>query len=183
MYNFLVNQYYKVLEYKQKRFLQKLKNRGLVMGKNIIIADSIFLDPSHCFLISIGDDCVFAPGVRLIAHDASTYRYLGYTKIGKIRIGNKCFLGDGVAVLPNVTIGDGAIVGTGSVVIKDVPAGMVVAGNPAKIICSVEEYVDKVKKMSEGKKIFGEEYFIGNLTVTKRREMLDAVEDNFGFMV
>jgi len=183
MYNYLVGKYYKIINYKKKRYLQKLIDQGLKLGKNVSIMDNFFFDPSHCFLITIGDDCIFAPGVRLIAHDASTVLHLGYTKIGKITIGKRCFLGDGVAVLPGVTIGDGSIIGTGSIVIKDIPAGMVAAGNPAKVICSVEEYVSKVKKMSEGKKVFGREYFIGSLTNEMREEILQSVDDSIGFIV
>ena len=183
MYRWWIKIYYRFLETKKEKYLQKLINSGLVMGRNVVIAESIFLDPSHCYLISIGDDCTFAPGVRLIAHDASIYLHLGYTKIGRIKIGNKCFLGDGVAVLPNVTIGEGSIIGTGSIVIKDVPPGMIAAGNPAKVICSVDDYLNKVKKMAEGKKIFGQDYFLENLTDEKRQEMLQAVDDGVGFMV
>ena len=46
--------------------------KGLKIGKNVEIIDTFFFDPSHCFLISIGDNCTICPNVRLIAHDAST---------------------------------------------------------------------------------------------------------------
>lgn len=74
----------------------------------------------HCFLICIGDDCTFTAKVHILAHDASTKKHLGFTKIGKVIVGNGVFLGVGVVVLPGVTIGDDAIVGAGSVVTKSI---------------------------------------------------------------
>jgi maltose O-acetyltransferase len=121
--------------------------------------------------------------VRLIAHDASTYGFLGYTKIGKIKIGRDCFIGDSVIVLPSVTIGPGSIVGAGSVVTKNIPPGMVAAGNPAKIVCSVDDYLTKIKKVSANKTIFDENYFIEKLDEAKRTEVLNSVGDNIGFIV
>ncbi len=183
MYNWLVKKYYDFLKKKKESYIKKLRERGLVLGKNVSIIDTFFFDPSHCFLISIGDNCIIAPGVRLIAHDASTKKFLGYTKIGRIDIGQNCFLGDSAIVLPGITIGHGSIVGAGSVVTKDIPAGMVAAGNPAKVICSVNEYLDKIKAMSRDKKIFSEDYFIEKLNMAKRDEILQSVDKSIGFIV
>ena len=183
MYNLLLEKYYQFLANKKKAYIQKLVNKGLHLGTNVSIVDTFFFDPSHCFLISIGDNCIFAPGVRLIAHDASTKLFLGYTKIGKINIGDNCFIGDSVIVLPCVTIGPGCIVGAGSVVTKDVPPGVLVAGNPAKVICSVDEYIKKIKDRSLGKQIFNENYLINNLNKKRREEILSAVENSIGFIV
>ncbi|MES1263135.1 MAG: hypothetical protein ABUL69_02185, partial [Peristeroidobacter soli] len=54
-----------------------LRSRGMKIGNNVGIEDGVFLDPSHCYLIDIGDDVIFAPNVRLIAHDASTKYVVG----------------------------------------------------------------------------------------------------------
>ena len=183
LYNWFEKKYYEFLAKKKDKYLNKLIERGLVLGKNVSIIDTFFFDPSHCFLISIGDNCVIAPGVRLIAHDASTKQFLGYTKIGKIIIAENCFLGDSVIVLPNVTIGAGSIVGAGAVVTKDVRPGMVAAGNPAKVICSVEEYLEKVKKLAEEKTVYTEEYFIEYLNTEKRDGMLEELGNSIGFIV
>ncbi|GBE52545.1 putative acetyltransferase [bacterium BMS3Bbin14] len=183
MYNWFVRKYYDFLKKKKESYLKKLIDRGLILGENVSIVDTFFFDPSHCFLISIGDNCTIAPRVRLIAHDASTKKFLGYTKIGRIDIGKNCFLGDSAIVLPCVTIGSGSIVGAGSVVTKDIPVGMVVAGNPAQVICSVNEYLDKMKAMSRDKKIFNEDYFIENLNMVKRDEIRQSVDKSIGFIV
>ena len=183
LYNWLIKKYYGFLQKKKEKFLNKLIQSGLILGKNVSIIDTFFFDPSHCFLISIGDNCTIAPGVRLIAHDASTKQFLGYTKIGRITIGENCFIGDSVLVLPSVTIGAGSIIGAGSVVTKDIPPGMVAAGNPARVICFVDAYLEKIKELAEKKNIFDETYFIENLNTAKRDEIFQSVGNSIGFIV
>lgn len=175
--------YYRVLNYKRRSYLRRLIDRGLKIGTGCEIHDGFFFDPSHCFLISIGDNCVLGPNVRLIAHDASPKKWLGYAKIGKIEIGNNCFLGDSVIVLPGVTIGHDSVIGAGAVVTKDIPPNSIAVGNPARIVSSVPVYVDKIKSASQGKKIFGPEYYINRLDQAKRSEVLAAVETDIGYMV
>lgn len=63
------------------------------------------LDPSHCWLITIGDNVTMAPRVHILAHDASTCHHLGYARIGRIDIGNNVFIGADTVVLPGVYIG------------------------------------------------------------------------------
>ncbi len=176
-YNFL-------REYKKKRYINRLVNNGLNLGKNVLIVEGFFFDPSHCYLISIGDNCTICPNVRLIAHDASTKKHLGFTKFGKIDIKENCFIGDSTIVLPNVTIGPNSIVGSGSVVTKTIPPNTVAAGNPAKPVCSMDAYLSKIKGMVTGEtKIFGEEYYIENLNEAKRNELIAAATKRTGFIV
>lgn len=70
---------------------KKLVKRGLKIGKGFSIQAKCMIDSSHCWLIQIGDNVTLAPGVHVLAHDASTKRSLGYTKIGLVRIGNNVF--------------------------------------------------------------------------------------------
>lgn len=120
-----------------------LVNNGLKCGKNVFVNFGCIIDESFCFLIEIGDNVTLAPRVHILAHDASTKNSLGYTKVGRVSIGNSVFIGAGTIVLPGVKIGNNVIVGAGSVVTRDVPDNAVVAGNPARIICSHEEYMQK----------------------------------------
>jgi carbonic anhydrase/acetyltransferase-like protein (isoleucine patch superfamily) len=94
-------------------------------------------------LVEIGEGFISAPGSIILAHDASTIIHCGKSRVEKTTIGKNVFLGANAVVLPGVTIGDGVIVGAGAVVTKDVPAGVVVGGNPAKVITTVKEYLQK----------------------------------------
>ncbi len=172
-----------VCQKRRKRYLDDLVAKGLRIGKNVGIVDTFFFDPSHCFLISIGDNTIICPNVRLIAHDASTKMILDYTKIGLIDIKENCFIGDSTIVLPNVTIGPNSIIGAGSVVTRDVPPDSIAAGNPARIICSVQEYVEKIKAISGKKTVFGNEYYIDNLDEHKRQEIIRSIGQSIGFIV
>lgn len=175
--------YYFLLDRKQKYYLAQLEKNGLKLGDGVEIHSRFFIDPSHCFLISIGDHCVFAPNVSLIAHDASSKHVVGFAKIGRIDIGANCFLGNSVIVLPGVTIGKNSVIGAGSVVTKDIPPDSVAAGNPARVLCSTDAYAEKIRCHSTGKKIFDSSYYIERLDDVKRAEVLAAVTDDIGYMV
>jgi maltose O-acetyltransferase len=75
----------------------------------------------------------FAPEVRVIAHDASTLNAVGHARIARVRIGSRVFVGARTIILPGVTIGDDVVIGAGSVVSRDIPSGVVAAGNPARV--------------------------------------------------
>lgn len=97
-------------------------------------------------LVEIGDNFISAPGSIILAHDASLFLHTGKYRCEKTIIGSNVFLGANTTILPGITIGDGAIVGAGAVVTKDVAPYTVVAGNPARFICSVKDYVSKCEK-------------------------------------
>jgi len=102
-------------------------------GRNLFVNyDCIFLDVAP---IDIGDDVQIAPAVQLYTatHPIDpAVRRSGLESGRPIRIGNNVWIGGGAIVLPGVTIGDDAVIGAGSVVTRDVPAGAVVVGNPAR---------------------------------------------------
>lgn len=118
--------------------VQACKEMGMKVGKNCHGLAASTIDVAHCWLIEIGDNVTFAPQVYLLAHDASTKRYLDYTKIAKIIIKDHAFIGARALIMPGVTIGENAIIAAGSVVTKSVPDGCVAGGNPAKIIAKTE---------------------------------------------
>lgn len=160
--------------------IEKAKRNGMKVGENLNCAPSVFIDPAHCFLISIGDNCTFASKVHILAHDASIKKHLGYTKIGKVVIGNRVFLGVGTIILPGCTVGDDVIVGAGSVVTGNIPPREVWAGNPAKKICSLEECLSK----HFGKECFGKDYYLSsNLSEEKKNEIRQAVENGISYIV
>ncbi len=120
-----------------------LIKRGLRVGNNVFISPSVLIDSVFPYLITIGDECTISTGTRIFAHDASIKNYLNYTKVGKVYIGKRTFIGANVVILPNVEIGSNVIVGAGSIVSKSIPNGVVVVGCPAKIIGTTENYLKK----------------------------------------
>lgn len=125
---------------------QWLLAHGLQEGKNVDCFSWNGVDGQYPGLISIGDYVTIASNCKLLAHDAAVGYVTRSTRIGVIEIGNHVFIGAGSIILPNVRIGDWSVVGAGSVVTKDIPARCVYAGNPAKYVCSIEEYTEKHEK-------------------------------------
>ena len=158
-------------------------DNGLKIGKNCAIMGEVILDPGHCWLIEIGDNVTIAPRAHILAHDASTKRELGYTKIGLVKIGNNVFIGAGSIILPNTHIGNNVVIGAGSVVPKDIPDNSVAIGNPARVIMSYDEYMEKNKKIMQNVRLFGYEYQIGNISEEQKREMIKELEYEIGFVV
>lgn len=138
--------------------IDQLRKMGLTVGENFNPQLGFELDPSHCWLIEIGEDVTFGPHVQVLAHDASMYHHLGYTRIGKVVIGNNVFVGAGSIILPNVKIGDNVIIGAGSIVTQDIPENVVCAGNPAKILDSVDNFIAKHKKCMNESPVYDESY-------------------------
>lgn len=131
-----------------------LVKKGLMVGEDVFINFGCTIDRSFCWLVTIGNRVTLAPHVHILAHDASAKRELGYTKMGKVIIGDDVFVGAGTTILPGVRIGDRVIIGAGSVVTKSIPGGSVAAGNPAKVICTYDEYMEKQKKLMESMDTF-----------------------------
>ena len=110
------------------------------VGKNFYCNyDCVFLD---CGKITIGDNVMFGPKVALYAvgHPIDPQvRILGYDYPIPITIGNNVWIGGSAVICPGVTIGDNSIIGAGSVVTKDIPANVIAAGNPCKVIRPITE--------------------------------------------
>lgn len=159
-------------------------NLGMKVGKNVIYDISCNFDYSHCWLISIGNDVTFGPKTYVLAHDASTKKYLGYTKIGKVTIDDGTFVGASSIVMPGVHIGKNCIIGAYSVVTSGVPDNSVFVGNPARFVCTTQEYIEKQKKQMETFPVFDASYTIGGgITEEMKKEMLEKMTDDKGFVV
>lgn len=112
-------------------------------GKNIKIGKNFFMNQACTFMdrggIEIGDDVFIGPKCNLttINHDYNPYNRRS-TFCKGIKIGNRVWLGIGVTICPGVRIGDNSIIAAGSVVTKDVPANVIVGGNPARVLKELE---------------------------------------------
>ena len=164
--------------------IKQLVKRGLTIGKDYCIQKRVIIDDSHPWLIEIGDNVRIASHTHILAHDGSTKNRLnGYTKIGRVKIGNNCFIGSGTVILPGVTIGDNSIIGAGSVVSRDVPENVLAMGSPAKPICTLDEYYQKIDKLFETSPKFDESYTLrGKITEAKKQEQKDALSNGVGFV-
>lgn len=129
----------------RKDYLDLLEERGFKHGKNFKMYDCN-IDFGHCYLVEVGDDVILS-NCTILTHDGSTKMYLGKSKVGKVKIGNRVFVGYNSIILCNVKIGDNVIVGAGSVVTRDIPSNSIVAGNPARVIGKTSDFIDKHKKM------------------------------------
>ena len=160
-----------------------LVKQGLIVGRNFAILEDVVIDPSHMWHIAIGNDVTLAPRVQILAHDASTKRHLGRTRIGKVAIGDRVFVGTSTVILPGVTIGSDVIIGAGSIVTEDIPSGVVVAGNPAKVLCTLTEFLTRRSAEMASSPNFGEEYTLrGNITEQRKAEMNARMKNRIGYV-
>lgn len=162
---------------------EKLIAMGMKVGQNFGRLNGVILDPSHCWLIEIGDNVTMAPRVHILCHDASTKVHLGYTKIGRVTIGDRVFIGAESVVLPGVTIGDDVIIGANSTVTHDIPAGSVAVGSPARVICSTQEYLAKEKSRMASAPCYGEEYTLRqNVPMDMRIKQKNELDGKIGYI-
>lgn len=109
-------------------------------GYNLHLGDNVFLNFNCVVLdvvsVRIGDGTQIGPAVQILAadhpRDVAT-RAAGLEFGRPVVIGKQVWIGAGALLMPGITVGDGAIIGAGSVVTRDVPAGATVMGNPARI--------------------------------------------------
>ena len=115
-------------------------------GKNIKLGKNVFVNINNYFMngatIKIGDNVFIGPscGFYTANHPLDyTNRNQGLEKALPIKVGDNCWFGANVSVMPGVTIGAGCVIAAGAVVTKDMPANSLIAGAPAKVIKTIEQ--------------------------------------------
>ncbi|MBR6951274.1 MAG: acyltransferase [Oscillospiraceae bacterium] len=167
-----------------QKYIKKMSNSEIIIAHLRRIGTSVGercyiysnnLETSEPYLVFIGNDVTIAEGVRFTTHDDSVEAY--YRKdtliVGRITIGNNCFLGSNCIVLPGVTLADKCIVGAGSVITKSfMEEGTVIAGCPAREISKVndlyrknEKYIVETSGMDYHRR---KEYFLTHPEVLKK---------------
>ena len=119
-------------------------------GKQISIGKRFFANFNFTVLdearVTIGDDCFIGPNVSIYTACHSTdpvERNSRQEWARPVTIGHNVWIGGSVTILPGVTVGDNSIVGAGAVVTKDVPANVIVVGNPARVLRQITEDDDR----------------------------------------
>lgn len=162
---------------------EQLVKQGMQVGKNFERLNNVLIDDSHAWLITIGDNVTLAPRVHILAHDASTKKFLGYTKIGNVTIGNNVFVGAESVILPNVTIGDNVVIGANSTVTSDIPNNVVAVGSPARVLCSLDEFMGKHKGNMKNTHVYGEEYTLRkNISMLRRIQQRNEIGKTGGYV-
>lgn len=162
---------------------EQLIKRGMTVGMNFQRQNDVILDPDHCWLIEIGNNVTLAPRVYVLCHDASTKRWLGVTKIGRVTIGNDVFIGANSLIMPGVTIGNEVIIGANSTVTQDIPDRTVAVGNPARPICLLDEYLEKERKRMKQAPCYGAEYTLRkSVTMDLRIKQKTQLKETIGYI-
>jgi maltose O-acetyltransferase len=163
--------------------VEGLERAGLRIGRNVFVGGGTFLDPDFCHLITIGDDAVISIDVMVLAHDASTRRSIGYSRVAAVTIGDRVFVGARAVILPGVTIGADAIVGAGSVVSRDVPAGAVVAGSPARQLTTTAAYTERHRARLGERPVWDRGWSVGGgITPADQERMRRALQDGAAYI-
>lgn len=126
---------------------------GVKFGNNCLIATKNW--SSEPYLIEIGNNVQITSNVFVHTHGGghvARYKEPNFDIFGKVVIKDGAYIGAYSQIMPGVTIGQGSLVAAGSIVTKSVPDGVVVAGNPAKIVCTVEKYIERNIKYNLGTK-------------------------------
>ena len=143
LYNRVINLYFRYFRSK----IDYARHIGVKIGDNCFIATHGW--SSEPYLIEIGNNVALTAGVKIHTHGGSRiarYQIPKFDVFGKVKIGDGCYIGTNAQIMPGVTIGNRSLVAAGSIVTKSIPDGVVVGGNPAKYICTVEEYISRNKK-------------------------------------
>lgn len=162
---------------------EKLISMGMQVGKNFKRLNGVILDPGHCWLIEIGNNVTMAPRVHILCHDASTKTFLNYTKIGRVTIGDNVFIGAESVVLPGVNIGSNVIIGANSTVTHDIPENSVAVGSPARVISTLDAYLEKERARMGQAPCYGEEYTLRkDVSMEMRQQQKEELLNKIGYI-
>jgi len=134
--------------------------RGVSIGSNVSIGTGALIETAYPSLVSIGDNVSIGMRVLIIAHFRDATAEARAIHQHTVQIEQDAYIGPGVIILPNVTIGQGAVVSAGSVVSRTVPAHTLVRGNPAMPIAhcgislgggvSYEQFLRNLRPLKDG---------------------------------
>nr|WP_305519079.1 acyltransferase [Pseudomonas sp. Q11] len=123
-----------------------------VKGRLMIYGSSYEMFSTEPYLVTLGDNVFISIKAKFVCHDGSTLPFRkdipDLELAGEINVGNNVFIGMGALILPNVRVGNDCIVGANAVVTKDVADGTIVAGNPARVVSSTKDFLERAQTKS-----------------------------------
>ncbi len=162
----------------------RLRQLGMRIGHDVLLPSSTRIDVSHCFLISIGDHCGFDEDCVILAHDAQMDEFLDAARIGRVVVHPSCHVGARCVLLPGIEMGPRTIVGSNSVVANSLPPDSVCAGSPARVICGLDEYLEKHRRRLASTQSFPyDEYGLRSITPERRALLVAAVAHRDAYIV
>lgn len=146
------------LEARSAERIARLRARGARIGEGCVVLTEEF--STEPWLVELGDHVAVAGDVRFLTHDGTAWLFRReHPKLhilGRIRVGDDSFVGQGAILLPGVTVGARCVVGAGAVVREDVPDGSVVLGNPARVVLRTDELKARLLASSRRFDTFGD---------------------------
>ena len=168
-------------EMRVRRRWERLRELGMQIGEDVWLPGSTWIDPDYCFLISIGDHCGFGEECMILAHDAQMDEFLDAARVGRVIIHPSCHIGARSVILPGVEIGPRTIVGAHSVVSKSLPPDSVCTGAPARVLCSLDDYLERHRARIASSPTFA--YSKEPLTLDQRRQIIEATMTRDAYIV
>lgn len=145
-------------------YIAHLRSLGMLVGE-----DTVIYSPKHCiidetrpWMIEIGRNVSITEGVTILTHgyDWSVFKGL-YGDVlgsaGRVKIGDNVFIGMNSTILKGVTIGNNVVIGANSLINKDIPDNSVVVGNPQRVVCDIDSYLEKRRmvQLAEAADLYG----------------------------
>ncbi len=137
---------------------EQAKYYGVIMGYDNYIASRFW--SSEPYLITIGNHCALTYGSKIHTHGgahAVYHKITDFDAFGKVTLGDYVYVGCYAQIMPGVTIGSHVLIAAGSIVTKSIPSDVVVAGNPARIICSLDDYIERNSQYNVSSRYFSRE--------------------------
>lgn len=145
-------------------YVNYLRSIGMVIGKNTVIYSPNYcvIDQTRPWMIEIGDNVSITTGVTILTHgyDWSVFKGM-YGDVlgsaGRVKIGDNVFIGMNSTILKGATVGNNVVIGANSLINKDVPDNSVVVGNPQRIVCDIDSYLEKRRmvQLAEAADLYG----------------------------
>jgi acetyltransferase-like isoleucine patch superfamily enzyme len=128
--------------------IEQLRAQGAQIGKNVFFGPDVYIEHDFAPLLTIEDGAVLARGACVLLHDSALNNVAGAPlKFGRVVLRRNCYIGANATILCGVEVGEGAIIGSCSLVVGPIAAGAVAYGQPARVHGTVDALVAKHERL------------------------------------